>query len=311
MLDVHQQFWNEWAEAYRGFSESVEAYRQAQRDLARLAIGAMGEDRKRGAISLLDVGGGAGNMISPLLDTLARQRGHLRGVIYTLTDAAKDMLALARARLGQLGKTYPDVEFRMLRVDTLADGFAAQIGGGPADVVVNSWNLEYYPTATRQELVDRLVRLAHPQGVVAFSSTVRLPPGMGFRDILMPIGRAQVFYGFLTGGRTKMDVAVNGLKQIAQFGTAATASHFPEKPTLLELQEFGKRAGLKSVVATYQLFGASAMAVGRRDGAVIPDPGHPEISKVLAGFPGYDGYPSTATFWSSFWGLWRGEQKRL
>jgi len=109
MFDTQHEFWNDWAKTYQGFSEMVEPYRDAQRLLAQGAIAALGNSLMLPELSILDVGGGAGNLISPLLEILAVKRGHLRGVRYTLTDGAKDMACLAQSRLDALKTAFPDV----------------------------------------------------------------------------------------------------------------------------------------------------------------------------------------------------------
>lgn len=301
MLELHQQFWNEWAEAYRGFSETIEPYREAQRDLARLALSALGEGVRRKPLAILDVGGGAGNLLGPLLETLVARRGNLKGVSYTLTDGAETMLALARKRLNALGKLYPEVQFQALRADMLERGFPEKVG--QADLVISSWNVEYYPPESRPEIITRLVRLVQPQGVVAFSSLVRLPDGLGLRDVLMPLGQAQVFQGLLTGGPGKMNQAVAALREVARFGTAVTASHFPDKPNPVELRELAVRTGLHSVVSAYHLYGASVMVAGRKDAIALPEAPKPAIVQVLAGREGYQDYAEKVTFWSYLWRL--------
>ena len=92
MIETQQQFWNDWAEAYRSFSETIEPYREAQRLLARLTIAALDDGAQRKTLTILDVGGGAGNMIGPMLETLVNRRGSLDGVTYILTDGADTMV---------------------------------------------------------------------------------------------------------------------------------------------------------------------------------------------------------------------------
>lgn len=300
MFDTHHEFWNQWSTAYRGFSETIEPYRMAQRSLAQAATAALAENLERDNLSILDVGGGAGNLIRLLLDELAARRGHLKGVGYTLTDGAKEMTGLAQARLVGLRESFPDVAFRILHADTLADDLHANLDQGMADLVVSSWNIEYYPFEERHEIIRRLVRLAHPQGVIAFSSSVKLPGQLNIRDVLMPLGRAQVLQALLTGGPAQMKKVITSLKQIAAFGTAVTAGQFPEKPVLVEMKELAEQAGLKPVSAGYHLFGASGMVVGRKDGALLPALSKTPIARPLFGKAGYEHHIETVSFWRYF-----------
>ncbi len=300
MIKNHQHFWNNWAEAYQDFSEQIEPYRDAQHDLAQAAIAALGNGAKRKILLILDVGGGAGNMIAPLLNALAAKRGNLEGVIYTLTDSAEIMLKITQARLEGFKKTYPEVSFHALLGNTLDPNFAEALNLEPADLVISSWNIEYYGHEKREEMVNRLVDLANPQGIVAFSSTLRLPTGIALREILMPLGRAQVLYALLTGGPLKMRKVIKSLQKITLFGGAITSQHFPEKPTLAELDELVKHAGLYSVQTGYHLYGTSAIAVVSEDGAKLPPLPNLPIAKALAGREGYQNSSETVTFWSYF-----------
>jgi 2-polyprenyl-3-methyl-5-hydroxy-6-metoxy-1,4-benzoquinol methylase len=300
MFDTHHQFWNQWSTAYQGFSETVEPYRAAQRSLAQGAIAALAENLDRPNLSILDVGGGAGNLIRPLLDALVERRQHLKGVSYTLTDGAKDMTGLAQKRLPSLQKSFPEVDFRILHVDTLADDFHDNVEKELADVVISSWNIEYYPLEKRREIVQRLVHLAHPQGVVAFSSSVHLPGELGIRDVLMPLGQAQVLQALLTGGPTQMKKVITSLKQIAEFGVAVNDCQFPKKPCLNEMKELAEQAGLFSVSAGYHLFGASGMVVARKDSLMLPALPKTPISQPLSGLAGYEEYSEAVSFWSYF-----------
>ena len=134
MIETQQQFWNDWAEAYRGFSETIEPYREAQRLLARSTIVALGDGAQRTALTFLDAGGGAGNMISPVLEALRDRRGNLDGVTYVLTDGADTMVRLAHGRLNSLRKSYPGVAFRVIHADTLGTDYAESVGQGTVDV---------------------------------------------------------------------------------------------------------------------------------------------------------------------------------
>ncbi|MDD1651079.1 MAG: class I SAM-dependent methyltransferase [Methylococcaceae bacterium] len=300
MLDTHHDFWNQWSQAYRGFSETVEPYRAAQRQLAEGAVAALNENLARKNLSILDVGGGAGNLIRPLLEELARRREHLDGVSYTLTDGAKEMTELALQRLEDLKQRFPKVKFSVLHLDTLAEDFHDNLGSGIADLVICSWNIEYYPTESRRKIIQRLVRLAHPRGVVAFSSSVQLPDDLNIRDVLMPLGQAQVLQALLTGGLGEMKKVISNLKQIAAFGTAMSSRQFPEKPGMMELAELATQTGLESVVTGYHLFGASVMVVARKDEQLPPPLPQSPIAQALVGKPGYEAYPDTATFFSYF-----------
>ncbi len=298
MLDTHHTFWNRWAAAYQGFSETIEPYRAAQRALADSVVIALGEAARQPTLAILDAGGGAGNLIQPLLSALAQTRGSLTGVRYTLTDGAKDMTALAEARLPRLRTLFPDVNLNVLHADTLGDSLTSNERVAPADLVVSSWNIEYYPTDLRRTIVQRLAGLAGPTGVVAFSSMVELPAPLTLRGILMPLGQAQVLQALLTGGPRQMRKVIASLRLIADFGAAATASDFPRKPSQDELKALATQAGLGSFVAEYHLFGVSMMVIGRRDGAPLPALPRAPVSSMLLGRPGYDGYTTTATFWS-------------
>ena len=278
----------------------MEPYRDAQRLLAQGAVAALGNSLMLPELSILDVGGGAGNLVRPLLETLAAKRGHLRGVRYTLTDGAKDMTELAQDRLATLKTVFPDVNFQILHIDTLADDFHDNLGLGLADLVINSWNIEYYPPEKQCEIIKRLVALARPQGVVAFSSSVRLPDQMNMRDVLMPLGQAQVLQALFTGGPSEMKKVITGLKQISKFALAMTGTHFPEKPNLAELQALAEQAGLGSVSAGYHLFGASGMIVARENGSAVPDLPKSPIVKPLFGKIGYEDHLETVTLWSYF-----------
>jgi len=300
MFETHHQFWNQWSRAYQGFSETIEPYRAAQRSLAQAAVAALGENLKQEKLSVLDVGGGAGNLIRPLLETLAAHRGNLKGVTYTLTDGAKDMIELANGRIEGLKKSFCEVEFRILHADTLADDFKENLEQGLADLVISSWNIEYYPTEKRCEILKRLIHLAHPQGVVAFSSTVRLPDSLTVRDMLMPLGQAQVLQALVTGGLREMKRVITSLKQIAEFGVAFNNQQFPPKPTLSELKELTKQVSLEPVSVAYHLFGASVMVVDRKDRSTLPALPKTPIAQVLAGKTGYEDYPETILFWSYF-----------
>jgi hypothetical protein len=305
MVEMDYDFWNDWSETYQGFSETIEPYRNAQRLLAQGAITALGSSIALPNLSVIDVGGGAGNLISPLLETLMEQRGHLRGVRYTLTDGAKDMTSLAENRLNHMKTVFPDVNFQILHLDTLAYEFQKRLGIGEADLVINSWNIEYFLPEKQREIVQRLVSLVHPQGVVAFSSSVRLPDQMSMRDILMPLGQAQVLQALVTGGLPEMSKVITSLKQISKFGLAVTSSHFPEKPTLTQLRELAEQAGLGSISAGYHLFGASGMIVARKDQSYTLELPKSPIVRQLSGKQGYEGIMEIATFWSYFKSLVR------
>jgi SAM-dependent methyltransferase len=307
MSENQHEFWNQWSHIYQGFSETVEPYREAQRSLAQAAIAALNGNLARKNLSILDVGGGAGNLIRPLLEELARRRDHLTGVRYTLTDGARDMTELALARLANLKKRFPEVDFCILHADTLADDFHYNLGEGLADIVISSWNIEYYPLEKRREILRRLVYLAHPQGVVAFSSSVRLPESLSIQDVLMPLGQAQVMQAFFTGGIAEMKKVITGLKQIAAFGLAVNDRQFPEKPELADLQELATQAGLESVVTGYHLFGASGMVVARKDSSMPPTLPRTPIAHALSGKAGYFEYPETVSFWSYFSHLLRNQ----
>lgn len=293
MTKIHEHFWNNWAEPYQNFSEQIEPYRDAQRDLAEAAIAALGNGARRKVLNILDVGGGAGNMVVPLLQALATKRGNLDGIFYTLTDNSDAMLKIVRSRLEEFKKMYPHVAFKALMGDTLDENFAEVLNLEPADLVLSSWNIEYYPDKERKEMVTKLVELANTQGIVVISSTLRLPPGLMLRDVLMPLGRAQVFYALLSSGPTKMRQVINSLKEITRFGGAIGSQHFPEKPTLTELEALVKQAGLYSIQVGYHLYGTSAMVVVREDGAKLPPLPKLPIAKALAGKDGYQGYDET------------------
>jgi ubiquinone/menaquinone biosynthesis C-methylase UbiE len=297
MTDTHHQFWNEWSSAYQGFSETIEPYRAAQRSLAQRAVTALMENLNKPTLSILDVGGGAGNLIRPLLETLSGQRGHLNGITYTLTDGAKDMTELAQNRLPSLQASFPEVEFCVLHIDTLADDFHDNFEQGLADLVISSWNIEYYPLEKRRKIIQRLIHLAHPRGVVAFSSSVKLPSSLGIRDVLMPLGQAQVLQSLLAGGPAQMKKVIASLKQIAAFGIAMNSHQFPEKPCLDEIKELAEQAGLSASSVDYHLFGASVMVVARKDNLPIPVLPKPPIAQALSGQTGYEEYSEVVSFW--------------
>jgi hypothetical protein len=300
MIELHRHFWNEWAEAYHDFSEYIAAYQDAQRDFAQCVVAALGNGCKRPKLVLLDVGGGAGNMIAPILNALVEKRGNLKGVTYTLTNNSEQMLNLARTRHHELVKVYPDVTFRFLLADMLDEHLSEKIGQNLVDVVISSWNIEYYPPQVRENLIKQLANLAQVQGVIAFSSTLRLPAGLKLRDVLMPLGRAQVFHALLSGGPGKMRKVISSLKQISQFGTAITSQNFPEKPTLAELEKLVKQTGLYTMVIGYHLYGASAMVIFCKDVAkLMPLPKLP-IAQALVGQDGYENHTETVTFWGYF-----------
>ncbi len=305
MLDTHHQFWNRWAADYQAFSETIEPYRAAQRALAENVVIALGEAARQPTLTILDAGGGAGNLIQPLLAALAQRRGNLTGVRYTLTDGAKDMTTRAEDRAPQLRRLFPDVVLNILHKDTLSGDFDTGRDADPADLVVSSWNIEYYPADLRLAIVQRLVRLAKPSGLVAFSSMVELPAPLTLRGILMPLGQAQVTQALLTGGPRQMRKVIACLRKIAEFGAAATASDFPAKPTLAQLHELAADAGLSAVTAEYHLFGTSVMLMARKDGAALPTLPHGPVSAQLFGRPGYEGYRERATFWSYLGALLR------
>lgn len=296
MIKAHQQFWNNWAEAYQGFSELIEPYRDAERDFALLTIDALENSVKRRKLRLLDVGGGAGNMIVPMLDALLAKRGNLEGVSYTLTDSAERMLSIALARMDEYKKIYPQVVFKALLGNTMDTNFAETLNIDPADVVISSWNIEYYSPQKREEMVIHLTDLANVQGIIAFSSMVRLPTDLTIRDVLMPLGRAQVVHALLTGGPGKMKKVIESLKEMTKFSVAVRANYFPDKPNLAELDELVKRAGLHSAVTGYHLYGTSAVVIVSEDGAKLPPLPRLPIAQALAGRDGYDDYPETLTF---------------
>ena len=298
MLDTHHSFWNRWAADYQAFSETIEPYRAAQRALAENVVAAWGEAARQPTVTILDAGGGAGNLIQPLLAALEQRRGSLAGVRYTLTDGAKDMTMRAEDRAPQLRRLFPDVALNILHKDTLSADFDPGHGEDLADLVVSSWNIEYYPPDLRLAIVQRLVQLAKPAGVVAFSSMVELPAPLTLRGILMPLGQAQVVQALLTGGPRQMRVVIASLRRIAEFGAAATASDFPAKPTLVELKGLATQAGLGAATAEYHLFGTSVMVLARKDGAPLPALPHGPISAQLFGRPGYEGPREKATFGS-------------
>lgn len=300
MTKVHEHFWNNWAEPYQNFSELIEPYRDAQHDLAEAAITALGNGTRRRVLNILDVGGGAGNMIVPLLNLLAAKRGNLEGIFYTLTDDSETMLKIARARMEQFKTIYPHIAFKALMGDTLDENFAEELNLEPADLVLSSWNIEYYPDKERKQMVTKLVELANTQGIVVLSSTLRLPPGLTLREVLMPLGRAQVFYALLSGGPTKMRQVIHSLKEITRFGGAIGSQQFPEKPTLAELEQLVKQAGLYSIQVGYHLYGTSAMVIVREDGAKLPHLPKLPIAQSLAGKDGYQGYDQTVSFWGYF-----------
>jgi hypothetical protein len=204
---------------------------------------------------------------------------------------------LAQKRLPGLQVAFPEVNFRILHVDTLADDFHDNLEQGLADLVISSWNIEYYPLEKRREIVQCLTRLAHPQGVVAFSSSVKLPSPLGIRDVLMPLGQAQVLQALLTGGPAQMKKVIASLKQIAEFGVAVNHSQFPEKPTLDEMKELAEQAGLQAGFVGYHLFGASVMVVARKDNLPIPGFSKTPIAQSLSGHAGYEDYSNVVSFW--------------
>lgn len=296
-MELHRLFWNEWAEAYYDFSEYIAAYQDAQYEFAQAAIDALGNGCKRPKLALLDVGGGAGNMIVPLLNTLGKKRGNLTGVSYTLTDNAEKMLDIARTRMDEFTKMYPDVRFQVVLANMLDDNFSQKIGEDSADVVVSSWNIEYYSPQQRAKIIKQLANLADQQGVVAFSSTLRLPAGLKLRDVLMPLGRAQVIHALLTGGPVKMGKVIRSLKKISMFGAAITSENFPEKPTLAELEKIIKQTGLTTMLIGYHLYGASAMAIFCKDVAKLSPLPRLPIVQALTGKEGYENHPETITQW--------------
>jgi hypothetical protein len=300
MIEAHEAFWTEWAETYRSFSETIEPYRDAQRDLARAAVAALGDGAMREALTVMDVGGGAGNIIRPLLDALAARRGHLKKVTYILTDHTEAMAQLSNKRLEILRQYYPDVAFHILFIDTLDANFTGSVGENIGDIVINSWNVEYYSSITRQEIINQLVGLTSQDGVVAFSSMVQLPEDVTVRKVLMPLGQAQVLHSLLAGGLAEMKKTIASLRKITEFGIAINSADFPEKPTLTELRAMAKKAGLTSVWSEYHLYGASAMIVGRKDDIELTThlPPQPAIAQALVGKEGYAGYPETVTFQS-------------
>jgi len=293
-----KQFWNEWAQVYQGFSETIRPYQEAQQLLARSAVAALQDNIVQGDFHFFDIGGGSGNMVVPMLEALLARRGNLKGVSYTLTDASGSMLALTQKKFNQLKLSYPEVTFQTIEIDTLDPGFQNKTGMNAADIVISSWNIEYYTPENRLEVMGRLRRLVHNQGVVAFSSIVRLPDPLSIRQVLMPLGGAQVVYSFLTGGPQKMKKVVTGLKQIALFGEASGNCDFPQKPTLDEMKELAREAGLQSITGQYHLYGASAMVLSSKTDVELFDPPEPVISRVLAGQKGYDGCLNTVSFWS-------------
>ena len=300
MTKAHETFWTEWAETYRGFSETIEPYRDAQRDLARATVSALGEGALRESLMIMDVGGRAGNIIRPLLNALAARRGHLKQVTYILTDNTHAMAELSNKRLKTLSQAYPDVAFRVLFVDTLDDNFTGSVGENLGDIVINSWNIEYYSSHRRQAIVNQLVGLTSQQGVMAFSSMVHLPDNVTVRKVLMPLGRAQVLYGLLAGGLGEMKRIITSLQKITQFGIAINSADFPKKPTPPELRRMAQQAGLTSVWSEYHLCGASVMIVGRKDAIELTThlPPRPAIAQALMDKEGYVGYAETVTFWS-------------
>ncbi|MFN8443060.1 MAG: class I SAM-dependent methyltransferase [Caldilineaceae bacterium] len=299
-METHQQFWNQWSRTYQGFSETVEPYRDAQRRLAEGAVTALKNNLPQATLSIVDVGGGAGNLMRPLLDALRLQRSHLKGVSYTLTDGAQDMVGLAQVRLPALQQVFPEVSFHLHHANTLDDELYEKVRPSRGDLVISSWNIEYYPLEKRQEMVRRLTSLAHGQGVVAFSSSVRLPESLTIRELLMPLGQAQVLQSLLTGGPTQMRKVITSLKQIAEFGLAVNSHQFPDKPTLPELRQLATDAGLEQMAATYHLFGASGMIIARKDRAPTSALPRQPIARPLAGKAGYEGYSETTSFWSYF-----------
>lgn len=309
-IKAHQQFWNSWAHDYQKFAEQIEPYRDAQIDFAESAIDALGNVAFRDTVRILDIDGGAGNMVAPLLETLAAKRGNLRGVSYTLTDSVETMLKIAQERLDGFRKAYPDVAFKVLFGNTLEPGFIAMTGLNKGDLVMSNWNIEYDPHEIREEIVKLLVDLADQQGIIAVSSTLRLPPGMTLREILLPLGRAQVIHALLTGGPAKMGKVIESLKKITMFGTAISSQHFPEKPTLAELNQLLRSAGIYSAQTGYHLYGASAIVLFREDGGKLSSLPERPIAQALFGKEGYENCPEALTFWGYFKALMRRPKKK-
>lgn len=309
-IKAHQQFWNSWASDYQKFSEQIEPYRDAQIDFAEFAIDALGNVAFRNTVRILDIDGGAGTMIVPLLDALTAKRGHLKGVSYTLTDSVEAMQKIAQERLDGFKKMYPDVFFKVLYGNTLEPGFIAITGLNKGDLVMSNWNIEYDPPRIREEIVKLLIDLAEQQSVIAVSSTLRLPPGMTLREILLPLGRAQVIHALLTGGPAKMGKVIESLQKITMFGTAISSQHFPEKPNLAELNELLRRAGIYFAQTGYHLYGASAIVLFREDGGKLaPLPARP-IAQALVGKEGYEHCQEAVTFWGYFKALMRRPNKK-
>ncbi len=298
MSESHADFWGEWSRAYQGFSETVEPYREAQRMLAEGIAAALQENLERPSLLILDVGGGAGNLIRPLLEAVERRRGSLARVRYTLTDGSREMAGLASQRLAELEERFPAVAFSVAHLDTLGEEFLARLGPGQADAVVCSWNIEYYPMDLRLAILRRLCLLAHDRGVVAFSSSVRLPGDLTMRDLLMPFGQAQVLQALLTDGPGEMRRVIASLKQIAAFGQAMSSHSWPEKPLLADLHGLAEQAGLQAASSGYHLFGASGMVVARKDGQAPPALPSAPIARPLAGQAGYEAHTATLSFWS-------------
>ena len=258
---TQQGFWDEWSDAYRGFSETIAPYRDAQRAMARAAVLALGEDARRDSLRILDAGGGAGNLIGPLLEELAARRGNLAGVSYLLTDGSGRMAALAGGRVAEIRSRHPGVALEVRQADTLDDGYESSVGVGAADLVTCGWNVEYYLPAARARLVNTLARVARPDGTVAFSGAIRLPEGLIFKDVLMPLGAAQVFHALLTGGPAKMKKVTRALGLIKEFAIGAASVRFPVKPTLAELKDLAAGAGLSAAVAEYCDTSVTAAAI--------------------------------------------------
>jgi hypothetical protein len=175
---------------------------------------------------------------------------------------------------------------------------------------MSNWNIEYDPPEIREEIVKLLIDLADQQSVIAVSSTLRLPPGMTLREILLPLGRAQVIHALLTGGPAKMGKVIESLKKITMFGMAISSQHFPEKPTLAELNELLRRAGIYFAQTGYHLYGASAIVLFREDGGKLsPLPERP-IAEALVGKQGYERCQEAVTFWGYFRALMRRPNKK-
>lgn len=302
---IQENFWNKWAGPYHNFSKNISPYRDAQRSFALSAVNALGENISRPFLRLLDAGGGAGNMITPILETVLAKRGNLSGVSYTLTDGSAEMLALSNLRLEQLQLLYPDVTFQLIHIDTLNPGFMEKIGQGSTDLVISSWNIEYYSPETKQSILSKLRQSVCGNGIVAFSSIVRLPNDLSIKKVLMPLGTAQVIYTFLTGGIRKMKTVIQNLKDISEFGLDSGNVNFPEKPLLSELETISEKAGLQPVLADYHLYGASGMIVACNGSMPQNNSPKASISKVLMNKKGYEGSYKKITFWNYLYYLLR------